>query len=48
MEIQKAKINLVGVWALNLAFAKFRLLPYIVQISLSNAIMFACEADFGV
>ena len=29
MEIQKAKINLVGVWALNLsarvAFAKFRL-----------------------
>ena len=27
MEIQKAKINLVGVWALNLVFAKFRLLP---------------------
>ncbi len=27
MEIQKDKINLVGVWALNLAFAKFRLLP---------------------
>ena len=25
MEIQKAKINLVGVWVLNLAFAKFRL-----------------------
>lgn len=29
MEIQKAKINLVGVWALNLAFAKFRLLPHL-------------------
>ena len=27
MEIQKAKINLVGAWVLNLAFAKFRLLP---------------------
>ncbi|WP_297965756.1 hypothetical protein [uncultured Campylobacter sp.] len=26
MEIQKDKINLVGVWALNLTFAKFRLL----------------------